>query len=259
MSQVDFFEVGEGSKVVLLHSSASSAGQWKPLMNNYSEKFHFIAINLIGYGKTSIWSGDKIQSLHDQVALIDALPISRNEKFSIVGHSFGGSVAMKAAVQFREQIDKLTLVEPNPFYLLEHEGRKEAFEEVLMLKDHIKRGFNNDWETAVSFFADYWNGNGTWNSLSTTKKERFSKILMPNFYEWDAVFSEGSSFDFWQKNLPTNTTLISASKTVRTIKELTELFELKCPSWNFHNYIGDHMSPITNPNVVNPLIVRSLN
>ena len=190
---------------------------------------------------------------------IDALPISKNEKFSIVGHSFGGSVAMKAAVQFREQIDKLTLVEPNPFYLLEHEGRKEAFEEVLMLKDHIKRGFNNDWETAVSFFADYWNGKGTWNSLSTLQKERFSKILMPNFYEWDAVFSESSSFDFWQKNLPINTTLISASKTVRTIKELTELFELKCPSWNFHNYIGDHMSPITNPNVVNPLIVRSLN
>ena len=94
MSQADFFEVGEGSKVVLLHSSASSAGQWKPLMDNYSEKFHFIAINLIGYGKTSIWSGDKIQSLHDQVALIDALPISKNEKFSIVGHSFGGSVAM---------------------------------------------------------------------------------------------------------------------------------------------------------------------
>ena len=63
-----------------VHSSASSAGQWKPLMDNYSEKFHFIAINLIGYGKTSTWSGDKIQSLQDQVALIDAIPISKNEK-----------------------------------------------------------------------------------------------------------------------------------------------------------------------------------
>jgi len=48
---MNFFEAVVGPKVVLFHSSASSAGQWKTLMERYSDSFHFIAINLIGYGK----------------------------------------------------------------------------------------------------------------------------------------------------------------------------------------------------------------
>lgn len=258
MLNVDFFETGVGPKVVLLHSSASSAGQWKSLMDCSSNKFNFIAINLIGYGKTRSWAGDKVQSLRDQVALIEKIPSLQNDNFSLVGHSFGGSVAMKAAVHFGERIDKLVLVEPNPFYLLDLEGRAEAFAEVLTLKNHIKSGLNNNWKKAVSFFADYWNGKGTWKSLTDVQKERFSIILKPNFYEWDAVFSENNTLDFWQENLPKNTTLISASKTVRTIAELTELFKIKCPNWNFDTYLGGHMAPITNPKAVNPLIIKSL-
>ena len=51
MQNMNFFEAVVGPKVVLFHSSASSAGQWKTLMERYSDSFHFIAINLIGYGK----------------------------------------------------------------------------------------------------------------------------------------------------------------------------------------------------------------
>lgn len=94
--------------------------------------------------------------------------------------------------------------------------------------------------------------------MSDVQKERFSIILKPNFYEWDAVFSENNTLDFWQENLPKNTTLISASKTVRTIAELTELFKIKCPNWNFKTYLGGHMAPITNPKAVNTLIIKSL-
>ena len=74
MQNVDFFEAGVGPKVVLFHSNASSAGQWKTLMERYSDRFHFIAINLIGYGKISGWLSGKVQSLSDQVKLIEKIP-----------------------------------------------------------------------------------------------------------------------------------------------------------------------------------------
>ena len=74
MQNMNFFEAVVGPKVVLFHSSASSAGQWKTLMERYSDSFHFIAINLIGYGKTSGWLSGKVQSLSDQVTLIEKIP-----------------------------------------------------------------------------------------------------------------------------------------------------------------------------------------
>ena len=165
---------------------------------------------------------------------------------------------MKAAKHYFDQVEKLVLVEPNPFYLLRQEKKEEAFAEVLVLRNKIKTEFNNDWEQAVSFFADYWNGKGTWRNLPEIQKERFSIILKPNYFEWDAVFSEETSLKAWKKILPINTTLIGATNTVRTIRELNDLFRLNCPNWDFKNYSGGHMAPITNPELVNPLIIDSL-
>ena len=159
MQDVEFFEKGIGPKVVLFHSSASGAGQWKVLMDHFKDKFHFISVNLIGYGNTTAWDQNKVQTLLDQVKLLEKIPSLSGSRFSIVGHSFGGSVAMKAAKHYFDQVDKLVLVEPNPFYLLRQEKKAEAFAEVLVLRNKIKTEFNNDWEQAVSFFADYWNGN----------------------------------------------------------------------------------------------------
>ena len=73
-----------------------------------------------------------------------------------------------------------------------------------------------------------------------------------------AVFSEETSLETWKKLLPINTTLIGAANTVRTIRELNDLFRLNCPNWNFKNYSGGHMAPITSPKLVNPLIINGL-
>jgi pimeloyl-ACP methyl ester carboxylesterase len=259
LQDVDYFESGTGPKVVLLHSSASSANQWRTLIENFSDKFNFIALNLIGYGKTPTWKNDHLQSLFDQVALIEKIPTLKDETFSIVGHSFGGSVAMKAAMHFGDRINNLILLEPNPFYLLKQEGRLGAFEEVLLLQHYIKSYFKNDWEKAVSFFANYWNGKGSWEKLSEHQKEKFSIILKPNLFEWGAVMNETTPLEVWQTKLPKKTFLIQARDTVKTIRELNELFILNCPEWTFKTLeLGGHMAPTTHPQVVNPLIINSL-
>ena len=96
MQDVEFFEKGIGPKVVLFHSSASSAGQWKVLMDHFKDKFHFISVNLIGYGNTTAWNQNKVQTLLDQVKLLEKIPSLSGSRFSIVGHSFGGAVVIAA-------------------------------------------------------------------------------------------------------------------------------------------------------------------
>ena len=45
--EVDYEEIGDGPTVLLLHSTATGARQWKHFINKFKERFHFVAVNLI--------------------------------------------------------------------------------------------------------------------------------------------------------------------------------------------------------------------
>jgi pimeloyl-ACP methyl ester carboxylesterase len=163
----DYLESGSsGPAVILVHSSVSGARQWRRLMDDLKDRFHVRAINLFGYGKTPRWPAAKTQSLDDQARLVESvLPANRRE-VCLVGHSFGGSVAMKAAARLAGRVDKLVLLETNPFYLLAQSGRLDAFAEAIELRNIIKKfGALGEWATAAEKFADYWGGAGTWREI----------------------------------------------------------------------------------------------
>ena len=143
-----YIEAGKGPKVILIHSSVAGAKQWRNLMETLAGDFHVIAINLFGYGKTRAWESSSPQSLENQARLIEPFLPTDGGEISIVGHSFGGCVAMKAAALFKTRVRRLVLIEPNPFYLLAQHGHTEAYQEVLTLQDAIKlNGKAGTWES----------------------------------------------------------------------------------------------------------------
>ena len=224
LSKTDFIEAGSGPDVVLIHSSVAGARQWTSLMAAISDKFHLVAINLFGYGATKAWPNSKVQTLEDQARLVEPFLPDDGGKVSVVGHSYGGSVAMKAAALFKDRVDRLVLIEPNPFYLLMQHGRNGAFEEATNLRDIIKRsGADDTWPIAAEVFANYWTGQGSWDAMPEERRAKFAKALVPNFHEWDGVMNEETPLSDWEVDLPRKTTVISAVDTVRTIDEIVSL------------------------------------
>ena len=152
--QVDFLEAGSSGPVVMLvHSSVSGARQWRRLMEGLKDRFFVRAVNLFGYGKTPPWFSDQTQTLDDQARLVEAaLPANADEVY-LVGHSFGGSVAMKAAARLGDRVSKIVLLETNPFYLLAQAGSDDAFAEAMDLRNCIKKfGALGEWATAAEDF-----------------------------------------------------------------------------------------------------------
>ena len=122
-----------------------------------------------------------------------------------------------------------------------------AYEESLIIQKKIKKYYNKNWDKAVHFFADYWNGKGSWESYSNDQKVKFSEILKPNFHEWDAVLNETISIQELYKKLPKDTTFISALDTVFSIKEIKKILNYHCKTWNFKTInSGGHMAVIKN-------------
>lgn len=258
--QVDFLEAGSsGPTIILVHSSVAGARQWRRLMEDLKGEFRVRAVNLFGYGKTPAWPKAASQSLADQARLVEAaLPPDADEVY-LVGHSFGGSVAMKAAALLQGRVSKLVLLEPNPVYLLAQAGQTAAFAEAMVMRDCIKKfGALGQWQIAAEKFADYWGGAGSWEGMPADRRETFTQALKPNFFEWDGVTDETTPVEEWAWLLPRRTLVVSDPNTVLPVREVVALLRRFCPHWTYKEAAGGHMAPLSHPDLINPIVAAFL-
>jgi len=163
-----------------------------------------------------------MQTLADHADLVLALCSISSDQVFLVGHSFGGSVALKAALRLDRKVAGLVLLEPNPFYLLSQHERQEAYEEAKSLRDHVKEyGTIGDWHKVAERFADYWVSEGTWENMPANRRNAFVEAMPPNFHEWDAVMNETTTIDTWA-SLKAKTLIEYAAETKRPIREIVE-------------------------------------
>jgi pimeloyl-ACP methyl ester carboxylesterase len=257
--KIDYTDDGQGQAVILVHSSVSGNRQWRSLTEALKDRYRVLAINLFGYGETTPWPETSSQSLHAQAQLILSLCEEVDGPVHLVGHSVGGSVALKAALLLGPRLEKLILLEPNPFFLLKQRGRTEAFLETWNLYEHVKYfGSSGDWPKAAQRFADYWNGEGSWKAMPEKRRAAFVAAIMPSFHEWDAVMNEETTIEAWSA-LTAETLVVCDRTTPLPIREIVDLFAEACPQWSYRfiNHFG-HMAPLTHPEVINPMVCEFL-
>ena len=101
---------GDGQPVLALHGLASSAHWYDLLAPELRARFRIIAPDQRGHGRTTQapegYDGPSIAA--DAVGLLDVLDI---EQAILFGHSWGGNVAVAAAVHFPERVRALVLID----------------------------------------------------------------------------------------------------------------------------------------------------
>jgi pimeloyl-ACP methyl ester carboxylesterase len=253
--RIDYADDGSGRPVILVHSSVSGNRQWRVLTEDLRDRYRVLAVNLYGYGETTAWPADAHQTLAAQAELILAVCEGLHEPVQLVGHSLGGSVALKTALLLDERCDGLVLLEPNPFHLLAQGGRDEAWHEARQLRADMQSSLaSDDWPGASERFADYWLGDGAWSAMPERRRAAFAEALPPNVYEWQAVMDEPMTIEDYAA-VPARTLVVSDPATRRPIREIVELFAEACPAWSFQSLPeGGHMAPLTRPELVNPIV-----
>lgn len=115
-------EGGAGPRVVCMHANASNSGQWRGLIDRLSPSHHVLAPDFYGSGKSPDWHSDRLISLRDEVALIEPVLVEAEHPAVLVGHSYGGAVALVAALAHPARVRALALFEPTLFSLIDAEG-----------------------------------------------------------------------------------------------------------------------------------------
>lgn len=101
---------GQGPVLLLLHGIAGSSQSWVPVMSQLRSEFTMIAPDFVGHGKSAKPSGDySVGNLASWTR--DLLEILGVDRATVVGHSYGGGVALQFAYQFPERCERLVLVD----------------------------------------------------------------------------------------------------------------------------------------------------
>lgn len=105
-----FHDAGDGPPLLLLHGSGpgvSAWSNWRPVYAALSEHFRVIAPDQVGFNRTQaegdVEYGRKLWTEH-ALALVDELRIDR---FSIIGNSMGGAIALSLAVARPDAVDRV--------------------------------------------------------------------------------------------------------------------------------------------------------
>ncbi len=114
-------------------------------------------------------------SMNGEGAVCDGRELALTAAY-MVGHSYGGAVAVRLALAHPEILGRLVLIEPVLTPLLNLDGREDIFEEYrLMAQAFLEYGRRDDDEAAWQGFIDYRNGAGAWAALP--EKARSSSAL----------------------------------------------------------------------------------
>src|SRR3954447_11802473 len=114
---------GDGPAVVLLHAGVADRRMWAPVAALLRDDGCVVTFDLRGFGDTDV--GDTPFAHHaDVLALVDGLDLVRPV---LAGSSFGGKVALEAAVVAPERFSRLVLFAP-PLPGHEWSERAEEFD-----------------------------------------------------------------------------------------------------------------------------------
>jgi pimeloyl-ACP methyl ester carboxylesterase len=144
--------------VIALHCSGAASGQWRQLGETLGPAYTLFAPEHYGCERTGPWTGTHAFTLADEAAkTIDLIDRSVN-KVHLVGHSYGGGVALPAALARPARIASLSLYEPSAFHLLKIIGDRgaAAFAEITDITRITAQGvIAGDYAGAAAAFIDY--------------------------------------------------------------------------------------------------------
>lgn len=255
-----FREAGTGAGVVCLHSSASSSGQWRSLMDRLADRFRVLAVDLYGYGVSPAWPVERALTLSDETRLLEPAFRAAGDRFHLVGHSYGGAVALRAALDDPGRLLSLVLIEPALFsLLLLDDPEQPAAREIVRVRDGTSAAVDlGDLSRSAEQFVDYWMGAGAWAKTPDKRRPAIVNAMTKVKAEWHACCTEPTPLTEFSR-LGVETLYLIGSESPASSWGVARLLTSTLPNVTVVEIPGvGHMGPVTHPEKINAAIEAHL-
>lgn len=186
MVQLNYREQGQGRPLVILHGLFGTLDNWQTLARQWAEQFRVILVDLRNHGRSPHAPEHTYAVMAEDVrGLFDQLQLPADT--TLMGHSMGGKVAMRFALDYPERLSKLIVVDIAPRHSdMEHQ-------------DDIVEGLN-----AVDFTTIQDRQQADTELAKHIRSVGVRQFLLKNLYR-----REDNSFA-WRINLPVLTAGLAA-------------------------------------------------
>lgn len=260
-AKIHYRDEGAGTPVVLLHSSAMSGDQWSGLIDDLVADYRVLAPDLYGYGRSDPWPESRPLTLEDESEIVAAMLARANAPAHVIGHSYGGAVAMYALKVGCGPVLSLTAYEPVLFQLLGNGDPQDLplYAEIMEIVEAFRDGLAaGDNRRAMRIFVDFWSGAGSWDGLREEAKSDLACRAPKVEQDFTALLSDTTKLSgFAAVAVPT--LLIVGGRTPGPTRSLAELLATALPDARLEAVVdAGHMGPVTHRDAINRLIATHL-
>lgn len=245
------------STYVLIHGSAGTGVQWREMVSLFPHGVRCLCPDLVGYSFNAPFNHDCYYFQHD-VQIVEDTILSAKNPVTLVGHSFGGVVALAVAMAHPERVDKLVLIEPVAFALLDTDEHRASYAKVLAFCDSITElaGAGRLNEAAQTFFG-FWEMSDLWHSLSDNRKKTLGMLMPKVAAECALIHTPAFTAYDITRRLATPTLVIQGSASLRLMREVCKIVAHASPYCTTLELPGcNHLSPLLHPKEVLAAILR---
>lgn len=254
-----YHHAGAGPPVIVAHCSSASHKALKPLIRQIEQRYEVFAPDLIGYGASQRWPADRALAPETEIALLTSLQARAAAPVHLVGHSYGAMLCLEAARQLGSSVASLTLIEPVSFHLLKPGGRKAEYREIAGVADKVIEAMEaGKPRLAAAHYMGFWMGRLRWWLAPARLKRGVGETIDKVAKEFALIRAMDADLtDYRAVRAPTR--LIVGGRTRAPAKAVIDILMDTLPAAERRVVPrAGHMSPLTHPEQVNPLVLTHL-
>jgi pimeloyl-ACP methyl ester carboxylesterase len=173
------------------------------IQDKLPQHFRFVGTSLCGYGETEETRSLIDNDIRHEVRVIEAVARRIGEPVHLVGHSFGGAVALAAALSGKIEVLSLTTFEANPLLLIKERGQQEMFDDTKRMSEEFEAAHEAGERDAAGRIIDFWGGDGSFAGMPRPVQEYCRATCFANVLDWrTALRFEAKSTDYAMLKMP---------------------------------------------------------
>ena len=237
--------------VLLIHSGGFTSRQWRKLADRLAPRHRVLAPDLLGYGDGGPWpTGEPFHFRQD----LDFLESLLDEPAHLVGHSYGGFLALQLALRRPELVRSIAAYEPVAFGILDDVADADARAGLSLVRKTWEPDASGADEPWLRGFVDWWNGPGAWDRLNEETRAAFRAVGWKVFSEVISLVEDRTDRATYA-TIDVPTLILGGELSPLAERRVVENLGAALPHATSRFFPGvGHMGPISHASLVNDAI-----